>query len=98
MKNKLLKTKNKSIWKFKLDTVSGIEMPIGSEILSVQFQDDILCIWALVDPNAVKTEIRKFVLIGTGNLIEIEEAKYITTLQYGKVFGHFNQVYHLFEI
>jgi hypothetical protein len=91
-------TKNKTIWKYTLNQpdVNKIEMPKGAEILSVQLQDGKICLWALLDPEAEK-EIRSFGLIGTGNFIKQEESQYIATLQFEKIFAHFNQVYHLFE-
>jgi len=44
---------SKTIWKFDLEINGGIlEMPKGSEILSMQTQNETLCLWALVDPDA----------------------------------------------
>ena len=40
----------KQIWKYKLSE-SGIEMPIDAEILSVQLQNDVPHIWAMVSPQ-----------------------------------------------
>lgn len=98
MKNQLLKTKNKCIWKFKLDELRGIQIPKDSEILSVQLQNDTFYIWALVDPEQ-DLELRNFILIPTGAKMDVEEAKYITTIQIRmEIFNHYNHVYHLFEI
>jgi hypothetical protein len=93
-----MKTKNKTIWKFNLKPidVNKIQMPKGAEIVSVQFQDKNICLWALVNPLA-EEEIRNFGLIGTGDIINQENGQYITTLQFEKAFGVFNQVWHLFE-
>ena len=60
----------KRIWKFELQWTDEqrIEMPSGAEIVSVAFQDDTLCIWAIIDP-AMWTEYRTFVIVGTGREI-----------------------------
>jgi len=84
----------KQIWKFPLDKET-IEMPIYAEILTVQTQDNIACIWALVNPQNPK-EQRAFEVFGTGIDINFDmgvERKYINTFQLndGKL------VFHLFE-
>ncbi|MBC5835798.1 hypothetical protein G6N05_05310 [Flavobacterium sp. F372] len=93
-----METKNKTIWKFPLKPidVNRVQMPVGSQILSAELQDGVICMWALVDPEA-EIEIRKFGLIGTGAFIKQEKSVYIATLQLDKIWGTFNQVYHLFE-
>ncbi len=57
-----------SIWKYslKLTDCQVIEMPKGARLLSVAEQHGILCLWALVDTTADKTD-RSIVLIGTGH-------------------------------
>lgn len=98
----------KTIWKFEfaIDDNILIEMPEGAEILSVQIQKGIPCIWALVNPLAKKTE-RQFELYGTGHEMECNdlsighemefnenlERKFIETFQ--MING--NVVFHLFE-
>ena len=44
----------KTIWKFQFENkgMFGLDMPKGAEILTVQTQEGIPCIWALVDPNS----------------------------------------------
>jgi len=75
----------KTIWKFKLETteIQEIEMPMYAEILCVQTQNEIPCLWALVDPTAEK-EIRHFEVFGTGHPIEQDHPyrrNYIGTYQ-----------------
>jgi len=73
----------KQIWKFPLHHSNRIPMPIGSEILTVQTQNEIPCLWALVNPEN-ETEMRLFEMIGTGHDITEDgagERKYIGTLQ-----------------
>ena len=86
----------KVIWKFEftIDDNISMKMPEGTEILSVQIQKGIPCIWALVDPLAKKTE-RQFQLYGTGHEMEFNEnfEKFIGTFQ--MING--NVVFHLFE-
>lgn len=58
----------KTIWKFELENTDEqkVEMPVGSEILTVQTQNETPCLWALVDPSADK-ETRYLEVFGTGN-------------------------------
>lgn len=74
---------NKTIWKFELEIADDqtIEMPVDSEILTVQTQNEIPCIWALVDPTAEK-EIRHIKIYGTGHDIPYNQPKkYLGTFQ-----------------
>lgn len=84
----------KTVWKFVLKSgnLVEIEMPKGAEILTTQTQDGKLCIWAVVNLNADK-EIRRFLLVGTGDLINNEFKKYVGTFHCGG--GKY--VFHLFE-
>lgn len=74
------------IYKYPLavDDVQEIEMPSGAMVLTVQAQDEIPCIWALVDtsPDLVKTK-RRFRTYGTGHPMEDLEKfpRYVGTYQ-----------------
>lgn len=60
----------KTIWKFELEVTGSqiIEMPIGSEILTVQVQNEIPCLWALVNPT--KNKEKRFIeMFGIGHKI-----------------------------
>lgn len=94
---------SKTIWKFPVaPKQKSISMPKGAEVLSVQEQHGMPCIWALVDPSN-KTEERHFEIFGTGHDIPMNgerksyqnpvKRKYIGTfqLQGGSL------VFHLFE-
>jgi len=85
----------KTIWKFLLEVKDTqiIEMPKKAELLTVQMQNGIACLWAMVDPNE-ETERRLIEIIGTGNPVEMGiERKYIATFQL-----HEGQlVFHVFE-
>lgn len=83
----------KTIWKFELhiDEPVTLLMPVGAEVLTVQAQGDIPCIWAIVDPNA-ETETRRFYVRGTGHPLR-EVGRYVDTFQ----LNGGALVFHLFE-
>ena len=87
----------KEIWKFPLDVNDKqfIRIPENSELLSVQTQNEIPCIWALVNPSE-KTEERCFEIFGTGHQIHYDmgtDRKFIGTFQ----LNDGALVFHLFE-
>lgn len=87
----------KQIWKFPLTIVDKqeIKMPIGSEILCVQTQNETPYLWALVNPES-ENENRMFEIFGTGGVVYYDmgvNRKYIGT---GQMQGG-GFVYHLFE-
>ena len=81
------------IWKYALPVVSRqiIEMPIGSQLLTVQTQADEPHLWALVDPG-LPTEEREILMYGTGHPID-PPGRYIGTFQ--QVDG--TLVFHVFD-
>lgn len=75
----------KSIYKYPLEFRGKqvVSLPIGSEILSVQEQNDQLCLWALVDPNE-QLEERHIEIFTTGEALGNDFGvpnKYIATVQ-----------------
>lgn len=86
----------KQIWKYEISPGKhSIEMPIGAEILTIQTQKQVPCIWALVNPEN-KKELRHFEIYGTGHDIHLDmgiQRKYINTFQMWEG----NLVLHLFE-
>lgn len=85
----------KVIYKYPLETidVQKISMPFDAEILTIQVQNKVPCIWALVNEYSIK-EIRIFEIFGTGNPIpENVNRKYIGTYQLNE--GQL--VFHCFE-
>jgi len=84
----------KTIWKFKieLEDTFSIEMPKDAEILTIQEQESLIQMWALLNPNAEK-EIRNFEIFGTGHPVGEGVRKYIGTFQLRE--GRL--VFHLFE-
>lgn len=83
----------KTIWKFILKPEIEIEMPKGTEILTVAAQRDEICLWAKVDPN-MQREKRKFMTFGTGHDIPDIEMKYIGTSQ----LSGGALIFHTFEV
>lgn len=84
-----------TIWKFELEVTDeqSIEMPYGAEILSVQWQRDKLCVWAMVSPTTLSKSNRSFVIFGTGHSIPDNlNAQFLGTVQ-----DNFGLVWHVFE-
>ncbi len=75
----------KTIWKLPLTVTDkqSINLPIDSEILSVQNQNGMPCLWALVDPEKPKEDIL-IEIFGTGHPVNYDMGvtrKYISTFQ-----------------
>jgi len=84
----------KAIFKYTLDAdrSSDLLMPVGAKILHVHGQNDEMCVWAIVDPDA-PMETRKFSIYGTGHPMNDEPEVYIGSLH---IFEE-REVYHVFE-
>ena len=82
------------IWKYQIDTTDTqkILMPDGAEILTVQIQGGVPCLWAYLNPNNTNTN-RKIEVFGTGKPIPEGKRKYIGTYQ---LIAYF-LVFHVFE-
>lgn len=86
----------KEIWKYTFSDIydETFQMPKGAEILTVQIQDENICIWALIN-TLEDTENRSFEIYGTGHIIHCDmgiERKYINTFQIDN-----GLAFHLFE-
>jgi len=86
----------KTIWKFPLDLCDQqqIPMPKGAQILTLQTQNGVPCIWVMVEDDAVEAEMRTFEIFGTGTEITKEKGFgrcYIGTFQRQQF------VWHVFE-
>jgi hypothetical protein len=79
----------KVVWKYALAPDSKLSMPVGAQVLSVHEQSEVICLWALVDPNAPK-EIRCFAVFGTGHAIPAVPMRFHGTahLQSGALVAH----------
>lgn len=79
----------KTIWKFPFETADEviISMPKGAEVLTVQIQGGLPCLWAIVDLGAVVFAPVKFRIFGTGHPLptygpdETPLGKYVGTYQ-----------------
>lgn len=90
----------RTIWKYELSTpINSIQMPMGAQILTAQFQGDDLCIWALVDSER-QMEERIFERHVTGGNVGPAPhtciRKYIGTVQ--TLISHMVIVFHVFEL
>ena len=76
------------IWKFPLRAeTTEIEAPID-EFLTVQMQDGLPCVWAIVNPDKSPRKYNIFIL-GTGwECNSIDASKYIGTVQEGAYVWH----------
>lgn len=89
----------KTIYKYPLSIIAEnlIQKPRNAEILSIQMQNSIPCIWALVETNN-ETELKIIEIIPTGSKIEP-----LTHHQGRQFIGTFQMqggslVFHAFEI
>lgn len=88
---------SKTIWKFQMDIVETqlVRMPAKAEILSVQVQDGIPCLWALVNP-ANGEQDKCIEMFGTGHPVNCDmgvSRTYIGTFQMNNT----GLVFHAFE-
>lgn len=72
----------KAIWKYPLQTVGvqSIDMPVGADLLTVQLQHGLPCVWVLVDPAAPACPV-KLTTYGTGAPIDDAPGEYLGTYQ-----------------
>lgn len=84
-------TQNRAVWKFPLNEMpQDIEAPIV-DFLTVQYQGDTICVWAIVNPDAPPNKYRLYVE-GTGwESSKISYDTYIGTVQDGGGY-----VWHIF--
>lgn len=83
------------IYKYPLRTLhtQEVEMLAGAKILTVQSQDDVICIWVEVNEAETKTEKRTFNIRGTGYAFSDVSEVYIGTVQLQKGI----LVFHVYE-
>lgn len=84
----------KMIWKFPLELKEwqALDMPIGSEVLTLQVQEGTPTLWVMVDPLMPKVK-KHFHIVATGQAISEEQhGLYHGTWQSGPF------VWHLFEV
>jgi hypothetical protein len=86
---------DQAIWKYQFeinDELQVKEMPLLSRCVHVASQDDVLCMWAIVEPK-YKLVKKYFRVHGTGFVYDIEDGdEYVGTAHMPPF------VWHLFEI
>ena len=87
----------KTIYKYILKETDyqSLELPKGYEILTIQLQNEVPCLWALINPNSIEKEVINIEMVGTGHYITyntLSDRKYISTIQFKN-----GLVFHLFE-
>ena len=76
------------IWKYDLENpTQEILMPEDARILTVQMQNESLCLWALVDTDKPRI-CREFQVYGTGHTIQSNVKDYLGTVQMGSLVWH----------
>lgn len=87
-----MKPKIKEVRRYTPDFDNGgaVVMPMGAKILSVQYQDGYLRIWALVSPDNF-VEQRCFKVCSTNEPIDMTDVEYVATVH------DKNIVWHVFD-
>lgn len=85
------------IWKQVLEIKDSqvISLPRGAQIMSVQFQKGILCLWFLANEYQEKVNRRHILIVGTGHPLPDTIMRYIGTVQ--EPLNSEVLVWHLFE-
>jgi hypothetical protein len=88
------KVMSKKIWKFEASIADylTITTPKGAEIIDLRIQRGMPCLWAIVDPDAIRVD-RFFRWVGTGHEITFD-GSYVGTVQSSSE----ALVFHLFEV
>jgi len=75
-----------AIWKYEVEVTDeqNIDMPVGSNIISAQVQDDKICLWVEVDTDEKDVKDVVIEIFGTGNKISdtSKERRFIDTVQF----------------
>lgn len=86
----------KKIYKYAIEITDDqdIVMPVGAKILTVQNQNGVPCIWAMVDPNSEKENVHIRVHDTGHNVPDSDRLEYIGTFQ---MCGG-SLVFHVFKV
>jgi hypothetical protein len=84
-----------TIWKYELTTVDqlwhqnkvSISMPWGARLLHVGVQNDVLCVWAMID-TLREAESRSILICRTGNPCPADERRYVGSVEIGLCIWH----------
>jgi len=79
-----------TIYKYEiaLTDSQALSLPADAQILSIQEQGNCLCAWARVDTCKPERD-RTIICCGTGNKIEQDSMRFISTVQMGSFVWHF---------
>jgi hypothetical protein len=85
----------KTVYKYQIPIQDEVilHLPVKAQLLSIQEQNGVVCVWALVDPASEFLEPRCLRIFGTGHLIPDSGLLYVSTFQVDA--GAF--VFHAFE-
>lgn len=73
-------------YELKMTGLNQIKIPAGANVFSVGLDPaDRLCIWALVDPEETKEDVREFMVAGTGWDLQDELSKHLSANFLGTV-------------
>ena len=68
------------VYKYELEPVTALELPIHAHVLTAQMQNDRLVVWVLINEQQPIKESRYFVALNTGAPIEwTGRLRYINT-------------------
>lgn len=81
------------IYKYPIDEIKGtVKLPVGSNILDIEYQEGNLFLWALVDTLSKETEDVELEIYGTGwDIKKSDQLKHLKTLH------HRGLVWHVFS-
>ena len=83
------------VFKYQLQVISDqrIEMPKDAKVLHVGVQNNVMCLWAMVDGNAPLVK-RHIGIYGTGHYIpvDVEPSHFVGTVMAGMF------VWHIFDL
>lgn len=75
-----------------------VQMPAGALPLHFDFQRGVLCVWAVIDPDALEVETKRFRMAGTGHDLDVGETpiRFMNTLLLhgGELVFHFFELGH----
>ena len=82
------------VYKYPLSgPTTGLELPFGARILTVQMQGDRLVLWAVVNPREPRTVQRLIFAVNTGQDFDLPSESYI-----GTAVSSTGIAWHVFEV
>jgi len=89
---------SKTVWRYAIPVADDftLMMPKGARPLCIQVQDDIPCLWALVDPTQQEVG-RRFRLAGTGHPLTYDTETILIHIDTFQIEDG-ALVFHIFEV